>query len=117
MTEIEPSSGNVYADLQIEDANAMLIKATLVSSIDSIIRHRHLSRESAAEFLDVSETQLADLLRGQFRDGSTDKLISYLNRLGRDVEIVVSKAPQKQRQGRLSVRYADTRKRNFHADL
>jgi hypothetical protein len=35
MTEIEPSSGNVYADLQIEDANAMSLKATLVSRLDA----------------------------------------------------------------------------------
>ena len=47
-----------------------------------------------------------DLLRGQFRGISEAKLIECLNRLGRDVEIVVRKAPRSHPQGQTQVVFA-----------
>ena len=38
MIEIEESSGNVYADLQTPDAEAMYLKAQLASKIGDIVR-------------------------------------------------------------------------------
>ena len=41
MIEIEECSGNVYADLQSPDAQAMYVKAQLASKIGDIIRHNN----------------------------------------------------------------------------
>lgn len=106
MTEIEESSGNVYADLQTPDAEAMYVKARLASKIGDILRHRHLTQQQAAEVLGIPQPKLSGLLRGQFRGISEAKMMECLNRLGRDVEIVVHKAPGRQAQGHTQVVFA-----------
>lgn len=106
MIEIEEGSGNVYADLQVPDAEAMYVKARLASKIGDIIRRRHLTQQQAAEILGIPQPKLSGLLRGQFRGISEAKMIECLNRLGRDVEIVVRKAPRSHPQGHTQVVFA-----------
>ncbi|WP_350494981.1 helix-turn-helix domain-containing protein [Neopusillimonas aromaticivorans] len=106
MINIEESSGNVYADLQMPEAEAMYVKARLASKISDIIRYRHLTQQQAAEILGISQPKLSGLLRGQFRGISEAKMIECLNRLGRDVEIVVRKARGRQPQGQTHVVFA-----------
>lgn len=105
MIEIEDSSGNVYEDLQMADAEVMHVKARLASKISDIIRHRHLTQQQAAEVLGIPQPKLSGLLRGQFRGISESKMIECLNRLGRDVEIVIRKAPRSHLQGHTHVVY------------
>lgn len=38
--EIEQGSGNVYADLEMPDAEGMLAKASLAIKISELIKHR-----------------------------------------------------------------------------
>ena len=106
MIEIEGSSGNIYEDLQVADADAMHLKAHLATKIADIIRHRHLTQQQAADILDISQSKLSGLLRGQFRGISEAKMIECLNRLGRDVEIVIRKAPRSHAQGHTQVIYS-----------
>ena len=106
MIEIEDSSGNVYEDLQVVDAEAMYVKARLASKISDIINHRHLTQQQAAEILGITQPKLSGLVRGQFRGISEAKMIECLNRLGRDVEIVIRKAPRSHTQGHTQVVYA-----------
>ena len=106
MIEIEQGSGNVYADLQLPDAQTMYIKAQLAGQIGNIVRHRHLTQQQAADILGITQPKLSGLLRGQFRGISEAKLIECLNRLGRDVEIVVRKAPRSHPQGQTQVVFA-----------
>lgn len=103
MIEIEDSSGNVYADLQVAEAEAMYVKAQLAGKIGDIIRHRHLTQQQAAEILGISQPKLSGLLRGQFRGISETKMIECLNRLGRNVDIVVRKAPRRHPRGHTQV--------------
>ena len=51
MIEIEESSGNVYADLQTPDAEAMYVKAQLASKIGDIVRHARRTRYPAARII------------------------------------------------------------------
>jgi predicted XRE-type DNA-binding protein len=89
--------------MQMPDAEAMYVKARLASKIGDIIRHRHLTQQQAAEILGITQPKLSGLLRGQFRGISEAKMIECLNRLGRDVEIVVRKAPRSHPQGHTQV--------------
>jgi predicted XRE-type DNA-binding protein len=106
MIEIENSSGNVYEDLQVAEAEAMHIKARLAGKIGDIIRHRHLTQQQAADILGIPQPKLSGLLRGQFRGISEAKMIECLNRLGHDVEIVVRKASRSHPQGHTHVLFA-----------
>lgn len=88
---IEQGSGNPYADLGIPDAEAMLVKAELARQIAQIIKGRRLTQQQAAAVLGMTQPKLSGLLRGRFRGISQAKMIECLNRLGRDVNIVVRK--------------------------
>jgi predicted XRE-type DNA-binding protein len=89
---VEQGSRNVYADLGFPDADEMLVKAKLASEIRQIIKSWNLTQQRAAEMLGMREPKLAEMLRGNFSGISQTKMIECLNRLGRDVEIVVKQA-------------------------
>ena len=100
---VEWSSGNVYADLGVKDADAMLVKADLVLAITRIIRDRRLTQTQAASVLGLTQPKLSKILRGQFHGVSERRLIDCLTRLGRDVEIVVKEKARSRGIGKLSV--------------
>lgn len=89
---IESGSGNPYADLGLPEAEDMRVKAELARQIAQIIKGRRLTQQSAAELLGMTQPKLSEMLRGRFRGISQTKMIECLNRLGRDVNIVVRKA-------------------------
>ncbi len=106
MIEIETGSANVYKDLGLTNATEMHVKATLAAKIGEIIKHRHLTQIQAAEILGMPQPKLSGMLRGQFRGISEAKMLECMNRLGRDVEIVVRKPSSSRTTGRTSVVFA-----------
>ncbi|MBB3233954.1 helix-turn-helix domain-containing protein [Phyllobacterium endophyticum] len=106
MTEIEEFSGNVYADLGMEDAEELLVKAQLATKIGEIVKARKWSQQQAAEVLGLTQPKLSLMLRGQFRGISEAKMLECLTRLGRDVKIVVGPARRKTTAGRVAVVFA-----------
>lgn len=100
---IQDGSTNVYADLGYPDDKDMLVKAGLAHEIAQIIRSRHLTQQRAADLLGMTQPKLSDMLRGRFRGISQAKMIDCLNRLGRDVDIVVRKSPQRGALGQTHV--------------
>jgi len=103
MIEIEESTGNVYADLGMADANEMIVKAQLATKIGEIIKGRKWSQQQAAEVLGVTQPKLSKMLRGQFRGVSEAKMLDCLLRLGRDVQIVVGPARRAASSGQMAV--------------
>ena len=87
--EQEPSSGNVFADLGLAEADEHLIKAGLVVKIDRTIRQRRLTQAAAAELMGIDQPKVSAMLAGQFRGYSVERLMRFLVALGHDVEIVV----------------------------
>ena len=103
MSNIERGSTNVYADLGLDNAEEMLVKAQLATKIGDIIKRRKLTQVQAAELLGITQPKLSGLLRGQFRGISEAKMLECLTRLGRDVEIVVKSVPRSRTEGHVSV--------------
>ena len=87
--EQEPSSGNVFADLGLPDADEHLVKAGLVIRIGRIIRGRGLTQAAAAKLMGIDQPKVSAMLSGQFRGYSVERLMRFLVALGHDVEIVV----------------------------
>lgn len=83
--------GNIFADIGRSDAGKMLVKAHLAAKIGEIVRQRHLTQQQAAEILGMTQPKLSNMLRGQFRGISEARMLDCLNRLGRDIEIVIRK--------------------------
>ena len=105
-TQIELGSDNVYADIGIQDAEAMLFKANLSSKITEIIKHRNLTQNEAASIVGMPQSKLSNMLRGQFRGISEFKMLHCLNKLGQDIEILVKKAPPNKSIGKTSIVFA-----------
>ncbi len=89
---VEESSGNVFADLGLENPEELLAKAQLVQRIADIIAERKLTQARAATLLGVNQPKVSALLRGKLEGFSTDRLFRFLNALGRDVEIIIRPA-------------------------
>jgi predicted XRE-type DNA-binding protein len=83
------SSGNVFADLQIADAEDMLVKAELAQKIGAILRKRRLTQVQAASVLGVDQPKVSALLCGRLSRFSIEKLMQFLLLLGRDVAITI----------------------------
>jgi predicted XRE-type DNA-binding protein len=103
MIKAQESTGNIFTDIGLEDAEKMEVKARLAFKISEIIKHRHMTQTQASEVLGMPQPKLSGMLRGQFRGISETKMLECLNRLGRDVQIVVKKARRSNAIGRTSV--------------
>ena len=106
MIEIEPGSGNVYADLGMRDAEEMQVKAQLATKIGEIIKTRQWTQQQAARLLGMTQPKLSNMLRGQFRGVSEAKMLECLAKLGRDVQIVVGPDRHSQAEGHIEVVFA-----------
>ena len=87
--EVEPSSGNVFADLDVPDAAAAMAKAELARRVCAILSERKLTQAAAAGVLGIDQPKVSALVRGRLEGFSTDRLFRFLNALGQDVEIVI----------------------------
>jgi predicted XRE-type DNA-binding protein len=87
--DVEPSSGNVFADLEIPDAGAAQAKAELAGRICALLAARKLTQAKAAALLGVDQPKVSALMRGKLAGFSADRLIRFLNVLGQDVAILV----------------------------
>jgi len=104
----EAGSTNVFADLDMPDADEKLAKAELTLKINQIIKDKGLTQKEAAKLLGVDQSKISLLHRGRLLDFSIERLVRYLTLLDQDVEIVVKKSKHKKpfQHGRLRVLYA-----------
>jgi len=101
--EVHHGSGNVFADLDLPDAEEMQAKALLCMQINTIIKKRHLTQAQAAELLGIDQPKVSALIRGRLKGFSMERLFHFLNLLGRDVQIVVKPKARSRQQGSLRV--------------
>jgi predicted XRE-type DNA-binding protein len=80
-----------------------LAKAELAVLIDAAIRERGLTQRAAGKLMGIDQPKVSHILRGRLSGYSTQRLIEFLNALGRDVEILVRAAPKSRKRGRLHV--------------
>lgn len=96
-------SGNVFADLELPDAEELLAKAGLARRISEVIRRRGLTQTQAAAVLGVDQPKISALVRGRLSGFSFERLLRFLLRLGQDVRIVVRAQRRARRPARLRV--------------
>ena len=106
MNGIEKGSGNIFADIGFANDQEMLVKANLALKISEIITQRRMTQIEASAILGMPQPKLSKLLRGQFHGVSETKMLECLNKLGRDIQIVIRKANRDKRIGRTSVVFA-----------
>ena len=83
------SSGNLWADLGEPDAAELHARSQLMIRVTEILRERKLTQVQMAELLGTTQPVVSDLVRGKLQKFSIERLFSFLEALGYDVEIVV----------------------------
>lgn len=86
---VEGSSGNVFADLDLPEADKLKIKSGLAIKITRAVRRLGLTQEEAGRRMGIPQPKVSGMLRGDFTNLSERKLMECLNRLGYDIEIKV----------------------------
>lgn len=102
-SDIQVSSGNVFADLNLHNPDEMLIKAELVRQVCQIINKQKLTQIETAELLGIDQPKVSALLRGKITGFSLERLFRFLNALDRDVEIAVKSKPKTRKSARIKV--------------
>lgn len=102
--EVFVGSGNVYEDLGLPNSDELFAKGTLVIELQRTVESRRLTQAEAARLMGVDQPKVSRLFRGHFKGFSTQRLLTMLARLGRDIEITVGPQRRSQRPGRVTVR-------------
>lgn len=84
-----PGSGNVFADLGLENADELLAKADLAHAINAEILARRLTQIEAGRAAGLTQPQVSKIARMKLDDFSQERLQTVLRCLGVDVEIVL----------------------------
>lgn len=93
-------SGNVFADLDLPDADDLMAKANLALHIRRTIEIRRLTQTQAAKLLGIDQPKVSSIINGRLEGISTERLMRFLNDLGCDVQISVY-APHPPTRGHL----------------
>lgn len=89
--EFEMSSGNVFADLELDQPEEFLARAKLLNDVSTLIKNCGLSQHEVAEKLGITQPKVSMLVSGRLSAFSTDTLLNYLSTLGCEVQIRVKK--------------------------
>ncbi len=88
--EFEKSSGNVFADLGLKDADILLMRAELGSQILKILKNRGLKKQKdVQEVLEIGQAEVSHLMNARFHRFSEARLMSFLNKLDQKVTVKV----------------------------
>lgn len=83
----EKSSGNVFRDMGLPDAEERLEKSNLAVEISRTIIDRGLTQREAAEIMGIDQPKVSAIIRGNLKGFSLERLIGFCKKLGIDVHI------------------------------
>lgn len=102
---VHESAGNVFADLGLPASEEDMLKIEIVRAITATITNRGLTQSKAGELIGVDQAKVSALLRGRVKGFSVERLVMFLLRLGRDVDITISRE-HRERVGKMRVKDA-----------
>lgn len=88
-SDIVVSCGNVFADLELENANEELAKAQLALAVRQRIRAKGLDPVETSVLLGTDQDEIAAIMSGRAGNFTYERLLHFLNTLEVDVRIVV----------------------------
>jgi predicted XRE-type DNA-binding protein len=92
---------NIFHGLGRRDADEIFAKMELAYKIQSLIGQMNMTQTKAASLLGTDRARISNLMRGQLKEFSMERLFYFLNCLGQDVEVTVR--PKRQGRGRVQI--------------
>ena len=87
--DITDGTGNVFADLGLPEAGDRQTKTRLAMAVNAILKDRRYRQMQAAQVLGIPQPKVSALANYRLDQFSVEKLMSFLNALDQDVEIVI----------------------------
>ncbi len=84
-------SGNVFADLELEDADELLTRARLGHSVRMILKKGRLRQQEIAKLLGIDQAEVSKLMNGKYHLFAEGRLFGFLNKLDQKVTVKISK--------------------------
>ena len=90
--KIEESSGNVFLDIGFpeEEAERLLLRSKLACEIYDLLEKQKLTSTKVEVLLGLDAVDVTRLKNAEFDHFSVEQLFTFLNRLGRNVEVRIT---------------------------
>ena len=92
--ELVRGSGNVFADLGMDDADNRQLKAILAAKIIGVLDQHGLSTRGAERLTGVKHSEFVRIRKPDLKRFTSDRLIAILNKLGQEVTVEVNVHPK-----------------------
>jgi predicted XRE-type DNA-binding protein len=92
--DISCGSGKVFVDLGFPDAEERQAKLRLAYALNTILDEQHLAQAAAAARLGLNHPKVSALRNYKLEGFSAERLMTLLNALDQDVEIVIRAKPR-----------------------
>jgi predicted XRE-type DNA-binding protein len=92
MIEITESSGNVFEDLELPDAENLKLRAQLMIEIEQYIEQHGLTQREAAKRLHTTQPRINDIVQGRIEKCTIDRLVNMLAAVGHHISLSVDRA-------------------------
>ena len=79
--EFEESSGNIFTDLELEDADELYKKAQIGFHIFTAIEEKQLPEKEIAQLLGITQAEVAEIMNGHFSYFTIEKLLEFHKKL------------------------------------
>jgi predicted XRE-type DNA-binding protein len=100
---ITRGSGNVFADLGFPDADERQTKLRLAYALNAVMDAQRLTQAAAATRLGLNQPKVSALRNYKIEGFSVERLMTLLNALDQDVEIVIRAKPRSRAVAKISV--------------
>jgi predicted XRE-type DNA-binding protein len=87
--EYQEGTGNVFADLGLEDADELFARAQLGFHVYKLLTARKLKQREVVTLLGIKQPEVSHLMNGHFSRFTADKLLDFLKRLDQKVTIQI----------------------------
>ncbi|TAF08469.1 MAG: XRE family transcriptional regulator [Nostocales cyanobacterium] len=105
MLDYTISSGNIFQDLGFANAEEKLAKVKLASVIADILQQQQITSQQAAQILGLEIEKVNNLSNGILKDFTIENLLTYLIKLGQNIEIMVTNQQAEKPQPKINVVY------------
>ncbi len=85
--QVVPSSGNVFEDIGLPDAEDLSIKAQLVINLKRLMKLHKLTQKEVAESVRADQPTISKVLRGHLTLVTVDRLLQWHSALGQEIQI------------------------------
>lgn len=85
-----PATGNIFADLNVPDAENEKLRLDLLVAIMEWVNNSGLTQTEAAAAMGVQQPTLNDAIKGRYHKFTIDRLVRMLSNVGKQVNITIT---------------------------